>query len=217
MAGGFSALLIEGTKGYATYVDGVVEGMVQAVDHLKATIDSGDLAAAQKAYALARPFYERIEADVEGFVLPDFEATDNAGNLDYLIDMRQSDLDPAVGWHGLHAIGRDLFEKRSINAETKALAAELRKKRCSSQQAGGDVGIPARGPANGAASLLEEVQSGKITGEEEAYSHVDLVDFAAEYRRRSAGLRLSHTWHAEDRPRADEADPGPVRRGEPAP
>ncbi|MEO1951142.1 EfeM/EfeO family lipoprotein, partial [Thioclava sp.] len=33
--------------------------------------------------------------------------------------------------------------------------------------------------ANGAAALLEEVQSGKISGEEEAYSHIDLVDFAA--------------------------------------
>ena len=32
--------------------------------------------------------------------------------------------------------------------------------------------------ANGAAGLLEEVQSNKITGEEEAYSHIDLVDFA---------------------------------------
>ena len=33
--------------------------------------------------------------------------------------------------------------------------------------------------ANGAAGLLEEVQSNKITGEEEAYSHIDLVDLAA--------------------------------------
>ena len=33
--------------------------------------------------------------------------------------------------------------------------------------------------ANGASGLLEEVQSSKITGEEEAYSKLDLVDFAA--------------------------------------
>ena len=32
--------------------------------------------------------------------------------------------------------------------------------------------------ANGAADLLEEVQSNKITGEEEAFSHYDLVDFS---------------------------------------
>lgn len=33
--------------------------------------------------------------------------------------------------------------------------------------------------ANGAATLLEEVQQTKIKGEEERYSHIDLVDFAA--------------------------------------
>ena len=33
--------------------------------------------------------------------------------------------------------------------------------------------------ANGAAALLEEVQSNKITGEEEEFSHIDLIDFAA--------------------------------------
>ncbi len=32
--------------------------------------------------------------------------------------------------------------------------------------------------ANGAADLIEEVQNTKITGEEEAFSHIDLVDFA---------------------------------------
>lgn len=33
--------------------------------------------------------------------------------------------------------------------------------------------------ANGAKELLDEVATGKVTGEEEAYSHTDLVDFKA--------------------------------------
>ena len=33
--------------------------------------------------------------------------------------------------------------------------------------------------ANGAKSLLDEVAKSKVTGEEERYSHIDLVDFAA--------------------------------------
>ncbi len=33
--------------------------------------------------------------------------------------------------------------------------------------------------ANGAVALLGEVQTSKITGEEERYSHIDLLDFAA--------------------------------------
>ena len=32
--------------------------------------------------------------------------------------------------------------------------------------------------ANGAADLIEEVQNTKISGEEEEFSHLDLVDFA---------------------------------------
>ena len=38
--------------------------------------------------------------------------------------------------------------------------------------------VQARRLANGAADLIEEVQNTKITGEEEAFSHIDLVDFA---------------------------------------
>lgn len=33
--------------------------------------------------------------------------------------------------------------------------------------------------ANGAKELLDEVATGKVTGEEERYSHTDLVDFKA--------------------------------------
>jgi iron uptake system component EfeO len=115
-------ILAEGVKGYAHYVDGVVDAMVTAVQRLKTDIDAGDLEKAKAQYAAARPFYERIESDVDGFMLPGFKATDNAGNLDYLVDMRASNLDPAVGWHGFHAVERDLFEKGEITNETKKLA-----------------------------------------------------------------------------------------------
>ena len=103
-SGDISDLLKDGTKGYAHYVDGMVESMVTAVGRLKGDIDAGDLKAAKAEYPVARSFYERIESDVEGFVLPGHDVTDNSGNLDYLIDMRASNLDPAVGWHGFHAI-----------------------------------------------------------------------------------------------------------------
>lgn len=174
-----TALLDQGTKDYAVYVKDTVAAMVTAVDGLKTAIDSGDVAAAKKQYALTRPFYERIESDVEGFVEPGFAATDNRGNLDYLIDMRASNLDPAVGWHGLHAIERDLWQRGTITADTKRLAAELQ------TNVGKLTGVVAsleykpEDLANGAASLLDEVQSGKIKGEEEAFSHLDLLDFSA--------------------------------------
>lgn len=174
-----SDILAEGAEGYSNYVSGIVDGMVTAVAELRARIDTGDMAGSRLQYAVARTFYERIESDVEGFVMPGFDLTDNAGNLDYLIDMRASNLDPAVGWHGFHAIERDLFDKGAIDADTKTLAAELDANVRKLVEVAGELEFLPEDLANGAAALLEEVQSGKITGEEEAYSHIDLVDFAA--------------------------------------
>lgn len=176
--GSVSTLLTEGTKGYGVYVDGVVDAMVVAVNRLKSDIDAGDLAKAKEDYAKARPFYERIESDVSGFILPGFKATDNSGNLDYLIDMRASNLDPKAGWHGFHAIERDLFQNGKITPDTKKLAAELQQNVGQLDKLAKALTYKPEDLANGAADLLEEVQGTKISGEEEAYSHIDLVDFA---------------------------------------
>jgi iron uptake system component EfeO len=176
--GSTAEILADGTKGYARYVDGVVDGMITAVARLKANIDAGDLAKAKAEYPLARVFYERIESDVDGFILPGFKATDNAGNLDYLVDMRASSLDPKVGWHGFHAIERDLFKNGKITDETKHLASELQENVGRLDKLVKTLEYKPEDLANGAADLLEEVQSTKITGEEEAFSHFDLVDFA---------------------------------------
>jgi iron uptake system component EfeO len=171
-------ILSSGTQGYANYVNGITDAMATAVDRLRSDIDSGDLARAQADYPLARPFYERIESDVNGFVLPGFQATDNAGNLDYLIDMRASNLDQKVGWHGFHAIERDLFQNRQITDETRKQAAELQRNVSTLNGLVKSLTYKPEDLANGAADLLEEVQNAKITGEEEAFSHYDLVDFA---------------------------------------
>ena len=176
--GSAAALLRTGAKGYSTYVNGVVGSMVVAVHRLNADIQAGKLAAAEREYPLARPFYERIESDVDGFVLPGFKATDNAGNLDYLIDMRASNLDPKVGWHGFHALERDLFKFGRITPQTKRLSTQLDANVVKLQKLTNGLTYRPEDLANGAADLLEEVQTTKITGEEEAFSHYDLVDFA---------------------------------------
>jgi iron uptake system component EfeO len=177
--GSAAQLLQQGADGYQRYASGQIDAMVVAVQKLQHDVDSGDLAAAQRQYGEARPFYEKIESDVEGFVLPGFKATDNRGNLDYLIDMRASNLDPAVGWHGFHAVERDLFGRRHITASTKRLAAELTANVKKLAHLSTSLTYKPEDLANGAAGLLEEVQSNKISGEEEDFSHIDLVDFAA--------------------------------------
>lgn len=178
-SGSTATILAQGTKGYATFVNQNAADMVTGVAKLQSAIDNGDVAAAKKAYAGARPFYEKIESDVGGFVLPGYQPGDNAGNLDYLIDMRQSNLDPKVGWHGFHAIEKDLWQEGKITARTKKYAQELHGN--VSKLAGLVKGITYKPEdlANGAASLLEEVQTNKIKGEEEKYSHTDLADFAS--------------------------------------
>jgi iron uptake system component EfeO len=171
-------LLQQGATGYATYVSTQVDGMVTAVQNLQKQVDAGDVAAAQKAYGEARPFYEKIESDVDGFVLDGFDPTDNHGNLDYLIDMRASNIDPAVGWSGFHAVERDLFKSQAITAKTKQYAADLTKNVQQLGTVAKSLEFKPEDLANGAAGLLEEVQANKVSGEEEAFSHIDLVDFA---------------------------------------
>ena len=94
--------------------------------------------------------------------------------------MRASNLDPKVGWSGFHAIERDLWQGGRITATTE----EVRRgphRRTSTKLASlaKTLTYKPEDLANGAAGLLEEVQTSKIKGEEESYSHLDLVDFAA--------------------------------------
>jgi iron uptake system component EfeO len=152
--------------------------MVVGVQALSDAVASGDLEAAQQAYAEARPFYEKVESDIEGFLLPGADPTENSGNLDYLIDMRASSLDPAVGWSGFHAVERDLFGRKRITAQTRTYAADLVTDVTSLADVADGLAFKAEDLANGAAGLLEEVQSGKISGEEEQFSHLDILDFA---------------------------------------
>lgn len=178
-AGTTADLLAQGAAEYQTYVQTQVDGMVTAVTRMHTAVAAGDLAAAQRAYAEARPFYEKIESDVEGFLLPGTAAGDNKGNLDYLIDMRASNLDPAVGWSGFHAVERDLFGARRITKQTVTYATDLDANVQKLAAVAKTLTFKPEDLANGAAGLLEEVQTGKVSGEEEAFSHIDLVDLAA--------------------------------------
>jgi iron uptake system component EfeO len=174
------SIVAQGTKDYAAYVVSQVNQLNDAVRALDAAIQSGNMDAAKTAYAKARAYYEHAESSVEGFVIPGFAADDNAGNLDYLIDMRESTpVDAKVGWKGFHAIERDLWQSNAITAATKSESSELVANVGKLQGVVANLQYKPEDLANGAADLIEEVQNTKITGEEEAFSHIDLVDFAA--------------------------------------
>lgn len=178
--GSTQSILAEGTKQYGGYVVSQIDMLNAAVGELNTAVQAGDVEQAKIAYAKARPYYEHAESAVEGFVLPGFPPEDNAGNLDYLIDMRESTpVDAAVGWSGFHAIERDLWEGGAITDETKKYSTDLVSNVGKLTDVVATLEYKPEDLANGAAALIEEVQSGKITGEEEAYSHLDLLDFAA--------------------------------------
>ncbi|MEB4212218.1 iron uptake system protein EfeO [Mycobacterium sp. 94-17] len=177
--GTVAGILSQGTKDYAAYIVNQIGQLSDGVKALDAAVQSGNVDAAKAAYAKARPFWERSESTVEGFVLPGFAVGDNAGSLDYLIDMRESTpVDAKVGWKGFHAIERDLWQGNAIAPATKAFSTELVSNVGTLKGIVATLQYKPEDLANGASDLIEEIQNTKITGEEEAFSHIDLVDFS---------------------------------------
>ena len=120
--------------------------------------------------------WERIEPVAESF-----------GDLDPKMDAREADLEEGQEWTGWHRIEKDLWPPRRTSAYTALTQAErasyadrlladtetLHEPRSRSSTFTVDqIG-------NGAKSLLDEVATGKVTGEEEIWSHTDLYDFQA--------------------------------------
>lgn len=159
--------LEQATRDYATYVQDQVRQLVDSTQALAEAVESGDVAASRERYAAARVFYERIEPVAESF-----------GDLDARIDGRANDAASPDQFIGFHRIEQALWEAGSTAGMTPV-----------AEQLVSDVGQlqtlvatatyqPAQ-LANGAAELVDEIGSSKITGEEERYSHLDLLDFQA--------------------------------------
>ncbi|HEX2903125.1 MAG TPA: iron uptake system protein EfeO, partial [Jatrophihabitans sp.] len=160
------SLLDRGTAGYGTYVERQIGQLLAATRLLATTLRGTDLAAAQAAYAHARPYYERIEPVAESFA-----------GLDPTIDMR-ADAAPASQLTGFHRIEYGLFGQRRLAGLATvgdSLVANVHKL----QALTAGLAFQPAELANGAVELLDEVSRSKITGEEERYSHLDLLDFQA--------------------------------------
>ena len=193
-----TGLLQQATVDYADYVDLQTAALVEAVQPLVAAIKVGDLEAAQRAYAVARAPYERVEPVAESF-----------GDLDPAIDARAGDV-PEDEWTGFHPIEQALFEKKTTNGVDELadkLLADVKDLQTRSQELGANTRADADADrylpdevANGAVALLGEVQASKITGEEERYSHIDMLDF-------SANVEGSQQAFAALKPALNEIDP----------
>jgi iron uptake system component EfeO len=119
-------------------------------------------------------------------------------NLDARIDARAGDV-PARSWTGFHVIERALF---AGGDRTRLLATALGLHHDVAELHRLTKGLTYQ-PAellNGAGGLLDEVSKSKITGEEERYSHIDLLDF-------SANVEGAEQAFANVRPGLDRVDP----------
>jgi len=162
-------LVLKAVADYKTWVVAEVDGLAADTAKFTDAVRAGDVAEAKKQYAPSRVRWERIEP-IAGLV----EEIDGA--VDARVDDFEGVDDPAfTGWHRLEY---HLWEKGST-AGTKTFADRLDKDLATLDQKMKGLEFPPAAVALGPAELIEEVSEGKITGEEDRYSHTDLSDFAA--------------------------------------
>ncbi|KQV07552.1 iron uptake system protein EfeO [Leifsonia sp. Root112D2] len=142
---------------------------------------AGDDDTARSLYPTARANYERIEPVAESF-----------GDLDPELDFREADVAEGETWTGWHRIEKDLWPPAPAQNSGTTYVALTKAERTSfadkltvnTQQLYDAVhaksySVSLDAISNGAIGLLDEVANGKITGEEEIWSHTDLWDFQA--------------------------------------
>jgi iron uptake system component EfeO len=155
---------------YKIYVMREIEALVTATRSFTTAVKSGNLDEAQRLYAPARAHYERIEPIAELF-----------SDLDGSIDARADDFekkeeDPT--WTGFHRIEKALFADKTTSGLSD-LADKLLADTEELQKHIATLVVPPKAVVGGAAELIEEVASKKISGEEDRYSRTDLWDFQA--------------------------------------
>lgn len=159
---------------YAAYVQDQSDQLLVKTEQFVELYKAGQDPEARTLYADARTHWERIETVAESF-----------GDLDPRMDAREADLEPGQRWTGWHRIEKDLWPERATGyqqleprqravfaddllANTGTLDGRIQELEFTVDQI-----------ANGSRGLLEEVATGKVTGEEEFWSRTDLWDFQA--------------------------------------
>ncbi|WP_424860917.1 iron uptake system protein EfeO [Streptomyces sp. MMS24-I29] len=151
---------------YRTYVQAQADETLPKAKKFTDAVAAGDVETAKKLYADSRLGWERTEPVAESF-----------GDIDPKVDIREDGLEAGQKWTGWHRLEKALWQDKKLGAEEKALAPVLYKDLVDWQKRVGTADITPTSMANGAKELLDEVATGKVTGEEERYSHTDLVDF----------------------------------------
>ncbi|WP_019631020.1 iron uptake system protein EfeO [Actinomadura atramentaria] len=169
-AGAGDPRLAKAAAEYKTYVLAQINDGYTRTEAFVAAVKAGDVAKAKELYAPSRIGWESVESVAEKF-----------GDLDPRMDAREADLKPEErkNWSGWHLLEKALWKDGSVKGKEKyadQLLKDLGEVRTRLNTLTLD---PVNDMAAGAKGLLDEVATGKVTGEEETYSHTDLVDFKA--------------------------------------
>jgi iron uptake system component EfeO len=161
------AELAQATESYQRYVKSQTDALLVKAQEFVDAVKAGDVATAKALFPISRTYWERIEPVAEIF-----------GDLDPKIDGREEVIEEGMEFTGFHRIEKDLWVTGDISksgpmadrlmADIREIVAKANAEKLSPLQL-----------ANGAKELLDEVATGKITGEEDRYSHTDLWDFNA--------------------------------------
>jgi iron uptake system component EfeO len=151
---------------YRDYLQQNADELVATTEPFVAAVVAGNLVEAKELYVAPRIPYERIEPVADSF-----------GSLDPKIDARETDV-AAGDFEGFHRIEKALWEESTTKGMAPVAEQLERDVEALAEKVKGVELQPVQ-IAEGANGLLGEVSASKITGEEERYSHIDLVDFEA--------------------------------------
>ncbi|MET8149169.1 iron uptake system protein EfeO [Actinoplanes sp. NPDC049668] len=186
------AALLAATESYSRYVRSQTAALLERTTEFVAAVKAGDVAKAKELFPIARTYWERIEPVAEIF-----------GDLDPRIDGREEVTEEGLKFGGFHRIEKDLWIDKSAAKSGPVADQLLADVKEIVQKADAEKLSPLQ-LANGAKALLDEVAAGKITGEEDRYSHTDLWDFNANVEGSKAAI-------AALRPVLEERDPALVK------
>jgi iron uptake system component EfeO len=165
VAGSADQKVAKAVSDYKAFVAVQSDELLAGTEAFVAAVNAGDVAKAKELYPTARLPWETIEPVAESF-----------GDLDPRIDGREDVVEEGMKFTGYHRLEKDLWVsglQKDSNAIADQLLADVKEIAAKSKT----VEPTALTISNGAKALLDEVATGKITGEEERYSHTDLWDF----------------------------------------
>ncbi|HMM94257.1 iron uptake system protein EfeO [Phycicoccus sp.] len=169
--------LAAATATYQQYVAEEADEFLARTTEFVALVKAGKVAAAKALYPTARSSWERIEPVAESF-----------GDLDPRIDGREDVVEEGMEFTGYHRLEKDLW-RTALQKDSGEIADRLLADVTELVAKAKTVQLNPLQLANGSKALLDEIATGKITGEEERYSHTDLWDFDANFEGSKAALQ----------------------------